>query len=177
MVYKGGNLIYIYDENLNKLDGDLPYTFRELDEMGLKIHDVDHRWKNTYWATDEYFKYPKIQNGKIVEKTQDELKLENIIPLSDGEIIEGGKLIIIEKPEGYRIIWDKSQWIESITQEELVDMRLKKMIKYSQVEENKARISSLKFHNESEILVLDDELNKLEVEINKISDYISILFN
>ncbi|MGL5124915.1 MAG: hypothetical protein ACRC6U_02895 [Fusobacteriaceae bacterium] len=88
------------------------------------------KWTSDMYATETLFLYPKLVNGALVEKTQEELKLELIIPLVDGEIIEDGKLITKEKPLGYKIEWVSPNWIETATDEEIAEIILNESISF-----------------------------------------------
>lgn len=163
-------MIYIYNpkdlQNPTILNG-------ELEDFKQNPIAWYNEWSSDLIATDKKFNYPKIVDGVIVEKSQEELKLEGVLPLADGEIISKDGILAIPKPNGYKIVWDGLEWIEAITKQELVAIRLEKMVKYAEVEENKNKISTLKFTSENEIKILDSELSELEKEINKISNDIN----
>lgn len=83
--------------------------------------------ENMYVSKDK-LQYPIIdkETNLIREKTQEELKLEGIIELDDGEYIEDGKLIIVEYDEklGYlKRMWNKEThiWYEGATEEEITE--------------------------------------------------------
>lgn len=163
-------MIYIYNpkdlQNPKILNGELENFKRN----PVAWYD---EWSSDLIATDKKFNYPKTANGVVVEKSQEELKLEGVIPLADGEIISKDRMLVIPKPNGYKIVWNGLEWIETITKQELVAIRLEKMVKYTEVEENKNKILLLKFTSENEIKILDSELAELEKEINKISNDIN----
>lgn len=117
------NFTHIYNIQGNiKLLDTLNYT---LEEFKTNPQSCYPSWnEQTMYATDTDFSYPKIDGDTIREKTQEELKVEGIIELVDGEYIQDGKLIIVEYDEklGYlKKAWNKTEhiWYESATEEEL----------------------------------------------------------
>lgn len=115
-------MIYIYDKNLEYIPDVLPYTFQELESLGLSLADVYSKWKPEFWAVGKFYAYPKLEDGALKEKTPEELKLEKILPPEAGEYIsDAGELIKVERPAGLKIVWDfeKNQWVETATSEEL----------------------------------------------------------
>lgn len=117
------SITYIYDvQNEIKLLDSLNYTLEEFKGNPKGCYPA---WdEQTMYATDTNFSYPKIDGDTIREKTQEELKVEGIIELVDGEYIQDGKLIIVEYDEklGYlKKAWNKTEyiWYESATEEEI----------------------------------------------------------
>lgn len=114
-------MVHIYNENLKYLIG-LNYEYEDF-KKNPSLYYPD--WNTSYYATENKYEYPMIdENGIIREKTQEELKLEGIIELDDGEYIEDGKLIVVEYDEklGYlKRAWNKEThvWYEGATPEEL----------------------------------------------------------
>ena len=71
-------------------------------------------YNKTTWLSEILFQHPKIENGEIRESTIEELKVEGIIPLVDGELIREGKVLTIQRPsEIYE--WKGEEWIKSDT--------------------------------------------------------------
>lgn len=99
--------MHIY-KNLNYL-GDFPYPIELI--------------KKTYpqYCTDEHYflenklNHPKLENGSLIEKSDTELKLEGIISLLEGEVIIKNEIVVKPKPNGYKIIWNGTEWIETAT--------------------------------------------------------------
>lgn len=114
-------MVHIYNENLKYLIG-LNYEYEDF-KKNPSLYYPD--WNTSYYATENKYEYPMIdENGIIREKTQEELKLEGIIELDDGEYIEDGKLIVVEYDEklGYlKRAWNKEThvWYEGATEDEL----------------------------------------------------------
>ena len=73
-------------------------------------------------ATEIEYKNPIIKNGIIREKDNYELYLEGKYKLVDGEVISNGEIEYIPKPQGYKIEWINSEWVETITDEELAEI-------------------------------------------------------
>lgn len=80
------------------------------------------------YVSKDKLQYPIIdkETNLIREKTQEELKLEGIIELDDGEYIEDGKLIVVEYDEslGYlKRAWNKTEhiWYEGATEDEITE--------------------------------------------------------
>lgn len=80
------------------------------------------------YVSKDKLQYPIIdkETNLIREKTQEELKLEGIIELDDGEYIEDGKLIVVEYDEslGYlKRAWNKIEhiWYEGATEDEITE--------------------------------------------------------
>ncbi|MGL5049333.1 MAG: hypothetical protein ACRC6E_01705 [Fusobacteriaceae bacterium] len=114
----------IYNKNLQKL-ASLNY---ELEVFKAQPTLCYPKWTNDMYATERDFNHPKLVDGVIVEKTQEELKLESIIPLQDGEIIENNAIITKEKPTGYKVEWITPNWVETATDEEIAEIVLNESI-------------------------------------------------
>lgn len=116
------NITYIYNmQNEIKLLDSLNYTLGEFESNPTGCYPA---WNTeTMYATDTKFNYPVLDGDTIREKTQEELKIENIIPLGEGEKIENGKLIIVEKPKGVKIEWNYETFVyeEKATESEITE--------------------------------------------------------
>ena len=116
-------MAHIYNENLKYLIG-LNYEYEDF-KKNPSLYYPD--WNTSYYATENKYEYPMIdEDGIIREKTQEELKLEGIISLEDGEYIEDGKLIVVKYDEklGYlKRAWNKTEhvWYEGATEEEITE--------------------------------------------------------
>lgn len=116
-------MVHIYNENLKYLIG-LNYEYEDF-KKNPTLYYPD--WNTSYYATENKYEYPMIdENGIIREKTQEELKLEGIIELDDGEYIEDGKLIVVKYDEklGYlKRAWNKEThvWYEGATEDEITE--------------------------------------------------------
>ena len=81
--------------------------------------------KDIMMWVENFIKYPKLIDGELIEKTTEELKVEGILPLEIGEIIENKEVKIIQIPiDLYKPIWNESEWVESATEEELSRVKL-----------------------------------------------------
>lgn len=95
--------------------------------------------------------------------------------LQDGEYIENEKIIFVPAPEEFfRKVWDKELhiWKEGTTEEEFIEMRKNKILKYSKLEENKKALESSKFSSTDEIQMIIEEMTELEKEINTLAEKI-----
>ena len=113
---------------------------------------------------------------EIREMTREEkiLWLEEINLLIDGEYIENGKIKEIKYDENlkyYRATWDKEQliWYDSIKKEELVEIRKNKLLEYASLEKEKSDLENIKFSATEEIAILEEKMNLLKEEIDKIA--------
>ena len=111
---------------------------REVHSINLTADEVNLILKGNYfkdcteWNEDnavvtekEYF-YPTWTGTELREMTQEELKIEGIVSLEDGEYIEDGKLIVVEYDEklGYlKRAWNKTEhvWYEGATEDEITE--------------------------------------------------------
>lgn len=111
---------------------------REVHSINLTADEVNLILKGNYfkdclkWNEDnavvtekEYF-YPTWTGTELREMTQEELKIEGIVSLEDGEYIEDGKLIVVEYDEklGYlKRTWNKEThvWYEGATEDEITE--------------------------------------------------------
>lgn len=167
-------MIYLYDENLILCDV-LPYTMEELEGKKIKLKDI---YKEFEYFSEERIDYPKIKNGKIVSKTKEELKIEGIIPLTEGEYVETGEIIVVEAPKDLlRPKWnrDLNIWVEGMTKEELIEERKNKIVEYEKLEEEKKLLEGSKFSTEDEIKAITEKMAILEGYINTLSDKIKLL--
>lgn len=116
-------MVHIYNENLKYLIG-LNYEYEDF-KKNPSLYYPD--WNTSYYATENKYEYPMIDENEIIrEKTQEELKLEGIISLEDGEYIEDGKLIVLKYDEklGYlKRAWNKEThvWYEGATEDEITE--------------------------------------------------------
>ena len=124
------------------------------------------------YASKDKLQYPIIDEvTKLIrEKTQEELKIEGIITLDDGEYVENGKLIKVEYDEKlgyYKKAWDKENhiWYEGTTHDEFVKMRADKILEYSQLEEDKKALENSKFSTQEEIQFIVEKMQALEKEV------------
>lgn len=68
-------------------------------------------YKIDRWFSETKFNYPRLDNydTELRESTMEELKVEGLYGLEEGEIIVASKLIKLEKPSSYHV-WDKNEW-------------------------------------------------------------------
>lgn len=81
-------------------------------------------WQSNYYVTTEKYENPILDKEIIREKTREELiLLDNKQELlTNGEYIEGGKIIKVECPKGFLTnVWNKDtyQWSEGSSKEEV----------------------------------------------------------
>lgn len=171
--------IYLKNKNEVKLLDTLNYT---LEEFKINPQACYPMWdKFTMIASEIKYEYPVIDvSGELREKTREELILtENKIELlQDGEYLEGNEIVTVPAPENLiKAIWNKEThtWIEGMTKEELVKLRTEKILKYSELEENKKSLETSKFSSEDEILMITKEMQVLEQDINKLAGQIATL--
>ncbi|MGL5963423.1 MAG: hypothetical protein ACRCZ2_03355, partial [Fusobacteriaceae bacterium] len=87
-------------------------------------------WTDDLIASEIEFRYPKLVEGILAEKTQEELKVEGILKLSEGDIVFDGKVVNIEKPDGVKVVWDIDGWVETATIEEIEEHNFKKALNF-----------------------------------------------
>ena len=70
--------------------------------------------------------------------------------------------------------WNKelTLWEEGAAKEELIKIRAEKILKYSELEENKKALETSKFSSIDEIKLIASELSELEIEINNLAEKI-----
>lgn len=121
--------MHIYNQNLMYVESN-PYTLELLEQKGLVITDVCPLFQSDWWATNDFFSNPKIQDGCIVDKSVEDLKIEGIIPLEDGEVILEQKVVVIPKPNGYKIQWESPNWVEKATEEEIEEIEFNASVSF-----------------------------------------------
>lgn len=173
-------IVYIYNKELELIGQPYITSYEDFVSNPQGFYPA---WdeENMYVSKDK-LQYPIIDEvSKLIrEKTQEELKIEGIIVLDDGEYIENGKLIKVEYDEKlgyYKKAWDKENhiWYEGTTHDEFVKMRADKILEYSKLEENKKALENSKFSTQEEIQLIIEKMQELEVEINKIADIVKSL--
>lgn len=172
--------IYLKNENGVKLLDTLNYTLEEFQENPKSCYPM---WdKSTMIASEVKYEYPVIDNEtqELREKTREELILtENKIELlQDGEYLEGNRIVTVPVPENLiKAIWNKEThtWEEGMTKEELIKIRAEKILKYSELEENKKALEGSKFSSKDEISLINQELLELEKDINSLASKIGTL--
>lgn len=134
-----------------------------------------------YWTFEE-MKHPIVRNGKIEEKTLEELIKEGIVFLNDGEFLENNEIKKIEKPNSYSV-WDKDSnvWTEDKAEKlkylkELRYQKQQEFVKYKkeleEKEEEKTEFENLGFdatETEERIIEIKAEMDLLKTEISKLS--------
>lgn len=119
-------IVYIYNKDLELIGQPYVTNYEEFIENPQDFYPI---WNEEgMYASKNKLQYPIIdkETNLIREKTQEELKLEGIIELADGEYIEDGKLIVVEYDEklGYlKRMWNKEThiWYEGATEEEITE--------------------------------------------------------
>ena len=161
-------IIYIYNKDLIIIAQPYITNLEEFKENPTKFYPD---WDNTMYATLEKYNNPILDKEMIREKTREELiVLDNKTELlEEGEILKNREIKKVEKPEGYKIEWQYPNWVETITKEELVEIRKNKILEYSKLEEDKKLLESSKFSTLEEIELVVEKMQILEVEINNIA--------
>lgn len=186
-----------------------PLPYKVVDEGGiekeivpeLNLNQFYPLWdKETMIVNDTKYKYPKLENGilrektsqelidegtitlkntqkieggAIMSKTEEELKKEGIKPLEDGEILEGGVIKVIPVPAGLiKPVWKSPNWEEGATKNELIKVRAEKIMNYEEHLQKKKVLEASKFTTEDEIKVCQGMLDDLEKEINDLESKI-----
>lgn len=113
---------------------------------------------------------------EIREMTREEkiLWLEETELLVDGEYIDNDEIKRIKYDENlkyYRPTWNREQliWYDSIKREELVEMRKNKLLEYASLEKEKTDLENIKFSAIEEIAILEEKMDSLKIEIDKIA--------
>ncbi|MGL6174697.1 MAG: hypothetical protein ACRC1P_08870 [Cellulosilyticaceae bacterium] len=123
-------MLHLYNSKLEFITS-IPREFKDLETYGCTMKDFYSKWKNNWYALETKIEYPKLDDtGNVVSKTDEELKIEGIYPLVDGEYLEDGKLIIVEKPEGYKIVWESPTWVEKATDIEIAEIEREASIRF-----------------------------------------------
>ncbi|MGL5717717.1 MAG: hypothetical protein ACRCX2_32195 [Paraclostridium sp.] len=151
-------MLHIYNQNLEYIDS-IPRSMSQVEEFGIST--LYPKWQTNWYLSEIKYNYPKLESGNLVEKTTEELKLEGIISLQDGEVIINNELVVKPKPNGVKIEWQSPNWVETATQEEKEEaIRMDIISKSSEL----LKIQSAGFNN----LELEKELEtlkKLHLEI------------
>ena len=141
----------------------------------------DYNEENTVIVErDTEMAYPTWNNGELREMTREEeiLILGHTERLFDGEYIENGEIKSIKAPEALiRAVWNKEtlMWEESMTKEELLEKRSKKIIEYSKLEEEKKVLENSRFATIEEIQLVTDKMLAVENEINNLAEQLKII--
>ena len=141
----------------------------------------DYNEENTVIVErDTEMAYPTWDNGELREMTREEeiLILGHTERLFDGEYIENGEIKSIKAPETLiRAVWNKEtlMWEESMTKEELLEKRSKKIIEYSKLEEEKKVLENSRFATIEEIQLATDKMLAVENEINNLAEQLKII--
>lgn len=166
-------MTHIYDNNLNYILT-LNYNFEEFKTEPKKYFPD---WKNSYYASEQKYEYPIVDKDSLREMSREEkiLNLSMLELLQDGEYIENGEILIVECPENIlRKAWNKKNhtWYETITKEEIVELRTNKILEYQKLDENKNSLETSKFSSSEEINLIVEKMNNLEIEINNLENKI-----
>lgn len=141
----------------------------------------DYNEENTVIVErDTEMAYPTWDNGELREMTREEeiLILGHTERLFNGEYIENGEIKSIKAPEALiRAVWNKEtlMWEESMTKEELLEKRSKKIIEYSKLEEEKKVLENSRFATIEEIQLVTDKMLAVENEINNLAEQLKII--
>ena len=124
-------MTHLYDNNLNFLVS-LNYKYEDFIKEPSKFYP---EWQSSFYATQNKYSNPIINDGVLREKTREELVLidNKLELLQDGEYIEQGKIIIVPAPGNLlKKKWDKTAhvWGEGATVEELKEYYFNKINTY-----------------------------------------------
>lgn len=172
-------MTHIYNEKLKHLIS-LNYDYEDF-KKNPSLYYPD--WQTSYYATENKYEYPVIdENGVIREMTREEkiLNLDMEELLVDGEYLQNKEIIRVEYDESlnyHKKAWDKINhiWYEATTQAEFTEMRAKKILEYSKLEQDKKVLENSKFSTQEEIQLIIEKMTALEKEINDIADKIKTL--
>lgn len=164
--------IYIYDsKDINKEPIEINGHIKNFMENPISWYD---KWNNTLIATDRLIPYPYLDsNGEIKEKSESMKKIEGIIPLVDGEYIEGGIIYTVEPPDNLlKRVWNSElrEWQEGATQEDILNEIRRLEDRF--IELNEQREKRIKYNfDTSEI---EKEIIEIELRIGWVSKIILI---
>lgn len=151
------------------MNGDLFKDHKHLDEDNCVIVERTTQMDCPTWDGTELREMTREE--KITVMGKEEL-------LQDGEYLQGGEIIKVEKPENLiRAGWDKAthSWIETMTKEELLELRTAKILKYAELEKEKTTLEASRFTLPEEITLITEKMATLEQEIIDIAEQISAL--
>lgn len=170
------NKIYIYNKDtLNIISEPFITNLEEFKKEPTKFFPS---WDNTnmIYSEERFNDLIKIDpvTNKLRLKTREEKIIEDnqINLLQDGEYIENNKIIKVDCNENYyKKTWDKENnvWFDSITKDELIEIRKEKILNYENLKSEKTILENSEFTTIEEIETLNIELNNLKNEINKIA--------
>lgn len=161
-------MLHIYNQNLEYL---LSLNY-EVEEFQSNPKTYYPAWRENYYFTSEKIDFPVLENGEIREMTREEkiIKLNMLELLSEGEKIQAGEIILVEKPvELYQPRWNNELkiWEEGADRTQLIQERTQKILAYKKL---KDEIEVLEMFDEFEapegIADLKNQLAKLKKEIN-----------
>lgn len=163
----------IYNETLTFITA-LNCNLEEFKKDPEKFYE---NWDENWHASDTRYEHPIIDGNSLREMTREEkiLNLNMSELLQDGEYIENGEILIVECPESIlRKAWDKENrvWYETMTKEEIVEVRANKILEYQKLVENKNMLEASKFTSTDEISFIVVKMNNLEIEINNLGNKI-----
>lgn len=168
-------MVHIYDENLKYLIG-LNYDYDNFKKNPTLYYP---KWQTNYYASSTKYEYPIIDTDDVIREMTREEKILNLGMeklLVDGEYVQAEEIVKVkydEKLGFYKKMWDREShvWYEGTTQEEFSEMRTKKILEYSELEENKKSLENSKFIVSDEINLITEKMEKLEIEINKLQEH------
>lgn len=171
--------IYLKNKSEVKLLDTLNYTLEEFKKNPQACYPT---WnKETMIASEIKYEYPiiDVETQELREKTREEkILLDNKIELlQDGEYIKKNEIIVVPVPENLiKATWieENHTWIEGMTKDELVKIRTEKILKYSELENNKKALETSKFSSENEIYMIVQEMQSLEIDINNLEQKINV---
>lgn len=119
---------------------------------------------------DSPLKYPKLENGTLIEMTREEVCLSGDLSiLNAGEVFEDGVIKTIPKPQGVRIEWEYPKWVEKATKDEQLDYYKQEILKNTRelLVYEKSGFSNDELQNKIDILVekhkiLSEEIARAE---------------
>lgn len=124
-------MTHLYDNNLKFLLT-LNYEYEDFIKNPQKFYP---EWQESYYATQQKYEYPILDQGSLREKTREEKILldKRLDLLADGEYVEQNQIINVPAPETLlKKVWDVQShtWSERATDEELKEYYFNKINTY-----------------------------------------------
>ncbi len=99
-------MVHLYDNNLKFL---LTLNY-EYEDFIKNPHRFYPNWQSSFYATEQKYEEPVLDQGSLREKTREEKILldKRLDLLADGEYIDQNQIIVVPAPEGLlKKDWDK----------------------------------------------------------------------
>lgn len=111
-------IIYIYNKNLEIIGQPWCKDLETFNQNPIKYCPT---WTSDCYASTTKFNYPKWDNGKVREKTREEICADgDLSVLTDGEVYQDGVIKTISIPDDlFSPKWEYPNWVEGATLEEM----------------------------------------------------------